>query len=103
MKLWFRSPGGNLRCFYARTFVDSFWRQIKRDAQYQQEDVMDWATHLEHLQAVPKKFDPVAASNEEVLIRCFREGLRPSIQAQIDGRHWELDSWDKVLDKAIEA
>ena len=25
----------------SKTFVDSFWRQIKRDAQYQQEDVID--------------------------------------------------------------
>lgn len=50
-----------------------------------------------------KEFDPLAAPNEEVLIRCFREGLRPSIQAQMDSRHRELDSWDEVLDKAIEA
>ena len=87
----------------SRTFVDSFWRRIKRDAQYQQEDVMDWAAHLEHLQAVLKEFDPLAAPNKEVLIRCFREGLRPSIQTQMDSRHRELDSWDEVLDKAIEA
>ena len=45
---------------------------------------MDWAAHLEHLQAILKAFDPVAAPNKEVLIRCFREGLRPSIQAQMD-------------------
>ena len=63
---------------------------------------MDWAAHLEHLQAVLKEFDPVAALNKEVLIRCFQEGLRSSIQAQMDSRHWELDSWNEVLNKAIE-
>ena len=63
---------------------------------------MDWAAHLEHFQAMLKKFDPVVAPNKEVLIRYFREGLRPSIQAQIDSWYWKLDSWDKVLDKAIE-
>ena len=62
---------------------------------------MDWAIHLEDLQVVLKEFNPVAALNEEVLIRCFQEGLRPSIQAQMDSRHQELDSCNKVLNKAI--
>ena len=44
-----------------RAFVDSYWAKIKRDSQYQQEDVLDWAAHLEHLQAVLRKFDSVAA------------------------------------------
>lgn len=48
----------------SRAFVDSFWQKIKRDSQYQQEDVQDWAAHLEYLQAVLKEFDPVAAPNE---------------------------------------
>ena len=87
----------------SRAFVDGFWRKIKRDSQYQQEDVQDWAAHLEHLQAVLKEFDPIAAPDEEVLIRYFRDGLRPSIQAQMDNRNRELDSWDEVLEKAIEA
>ena len=50
-----------------------------------------------------KKFNPIAAPNKEVLIRYFQEGLQPSIQAQIDSRYWELNFWDKVLDKAIKA
>ena len=64
---------------------------------------MDWAAYLENLQAVLKEFDPVAAPSEEILIYCFQEGFRPSIQAQIDSWHWELDLWDEMLDKAIEA
>ena len=49
------------------------------------------------------EFNLVTASNREVLIQYFQEGLRLSIQAQIDSQHQELDSWNKVLDKAIEA
>ena len=40
---------------------------------------MDWAAHMKHLEAVLKKFDLVAAPNEETLIRYFRDGLHLSI------------------------
>ena len=36
----------------SRAFVDSYWGKIKRDSQYQLEEVLNWAAHLEHLQAV---------------------------------------------------
>ena len=87
----------------SRAFVDSYWKKIKRDSQYQQEDVLDWAAHLEHLQAVLREFDSVAAPNDDSLIRYFREGLRPSIRAQLDARGRDLDSWDEVVEKAVDA
>lgn len=49
-----------------------------------------------------KEFDSVVASNKEILIWCFCEGLRPLIQAQINSQHQELNFWDKVLDKPID-
>ena len=52
---------------------------------------MDWAAHMEHLQAVPKEFDPIVALNEETLICYFRNGLRPSIQAQVDNGGQDLN------------
>ena len=64
---------------------------------------MDWAAHLEHLQAVLQEFDSVMASNEDTMIRYFREGLRPSIRAQLDVRDRELDSWDEIVDKTVDA
>ena len=86
-----------------QAFIDSYWAKIKRDSQYQQEDVLDWAAHLEHLQAVLREFDSVAAPNDDSLIWYFREGLRPSIRAQLDARGRELDSWDEVVEKTINA
>lgn len=59
----------------SKIFVNNFWRQIKQDAQYQQKDILDWAVYLDHLQTVLKEFDPVVASNKEILIWCFQEGL----------------------------
>ncbi len=65
--------------------------KIRRNSQYQQEEVLDWAAHLEHLQVVLKEFDPSDALNETTLIRYFREGLRLSIQAQLDYQERDLD------------
>ena len=64
---------------------------------------MDRAAHLEHLQAVLQEFDSVAAPYEDIMIRYFRKGLRPSIRAQLDVRDRNLDSWDEVVDKTVNA
>lgn len=64
---------------------------------------MDWAAHLEYLKAVLKEFDPVAAPNEDLLIRYFRDGLRPSIRAQLDEWDRDLDNWQEVIERCINA
>ena len=86
-----------------RAFVNSYWAKIKKDSQYQQENVLDWAIYLEYLQAVLQEFDSVAAPNKDTMIRYFREGLRPSIRAQLDVRDRDLNFWDEVVDKTIDA
>ncbi len=60
---------------------------------------MDWAAHLKHLQVVLKEFNRISASNETTLICYFREGLRPSIQAQLDHRKQDLDAWEEMVEK----
>ena len=74
--------------------MDATWSRIKRDSQYQQEEVQDWASHLEHLQSILLEFDAEGAPEESDLIRFFREGLKPSIKAQMEQRGRELDSWE---------
>ena len=59
-----------------------------------QEEVQDWASHLEHLQSILLEFDAEGAPEESDLIRFFREGLKPSIKAQMEQRGRELDSWE---------
>ena len=82
--------------------MDATWSRIKRDSQYQQEEVQDWASHLEHLQSILLKFDAEGALESD-LIRFFREGLKPSIKAQMEQRGRELDSWEELVEKAIDA
>ena len=55
----------------SRAFVNSYLAKIKRNFQYQQENVLDWTAYLEHLQAVLQEFDFVTASNEDTIIRYF--------------------------------
>lgn len=83
--------------------VDSIWSRVKQDSQYQQEGVQDWAFHLEHLQAILIEFDADGAPEKSDLIRSFREGPKPSIKAQMEQRGRELDSWDELVEKAINA
>ena len=37
------------------------------------------------------------------MIQYFREGLRPSIRAQLDARSRDLDSWEEAVKKAVNA
>ena len=84
-------------------FVNSIWSKIKRDSQYQQEEVQDWASHLEHLQSILLEFDTRCAPTEDVLCRYFYEGLRPSIRLWIDEEGRELDGWDSLVKRATRA
>ena len=36
----------------SKSFIDSIWRKLKRDSQYQLKEVYDWASHLEHFQSI---------------------------------------------------
>ena len=84
-------------------FVNSIWSKIKRDSQYQQEEVQDWASHLLHLQSVLVEFDTKCAPAEDVLCRYFYEGLRPSIRLWINKEGRKLDGWNALIKKATRA
>ena len=64
---------------------------------------MDWAAHLEHLQTVLREFNADTVILERVLIRLFRDGLRPSIRAQAKQKGCWKDTWDQAIKKAIMA
>ena len=68
----------------SRAFVDSIWSKTKRDSQYQNEIVQDWAAYLEYLQSILSEFDADGAPKKDTMIRYFREGLKPSIRAEIE-------------------
>ena len=65
----------------SKAFVDTIWSRVKRDSQYQQEEVQDWASHLEHLQSIFQAFDINGALEESDLIWFFWEGLKPLVKA----------------------
>ena len=87
----------------SQAFVDAYWGKIKRDFQYQLEEVFDWAAHLEHLQAVSQRFDPIATPNKKIMIRWLLEGLKPSVRAQLDVWGQHQDSSKEAVKKAVNA
>ena len=84
-------------------FVDSFWKKIKRDSQYQDKLVQDWIAHLEYLQSILIEFDSKWASKEGTMIWYFREGLRPLVRVEIEQRGQKLDSFEELVKKAVDA
>ena len=84
-------------------FVDSIWSKLKRNSQYQLEEVQDWAAYLEYLQSILLEFDDAGAPEEPYLICFFRKGLKPSIQAQMEQRGCELDNGTEIVEKAVNA
>ena len=87
----------------SKSFVDSVWKKLKRDFQYQLEEVYNWASHLEHLQSILMEFDPAAASTESTMVRYFEEGLKPSIKAEMDQDATHLDDYEELVAKAVRA
>ena len=67
----------------SRVFVDSIWKKVKCNSQYQDKSVEVWAAHLEYLQSISIEFNPEYAPKKDTMIRYFRKGLRPSVRVEI--------------------
>ena len=87
----------------SRAFVDSIWKKVKRDSQYQGKSVQDWAAHLKYLQSILIKFDPECATEEGMIIWYFRKGFRPSVKVEMEQCGQKLDSFKELVEKAVDA
>ena len=87
----------------SRAFVDNLWSKFKRNLQYQSESVLDWASHLEHLQSILLEFDADGVPGKPTIIRYFREDLKLFIRAEMEQRGRELDSFEDTVQKAVDA
>ena len=65
--------------------------------------MLDWAVHLEHLQSILLEYNPVGAPTKPTMLRYFREGLKPSILAELEHRDLELESFNQMVKKAVDA
>ena len=86
-----------------RAFVDSIWKKVKRDFQYYNKSIQDWAAHLEYLQSILIKFDPEYAPEKDIMIWHFRDGLRLSMRVEMEQGSQELDSFEELVEKAVNA
>ena len=63
--------------------------------------MLDWAAYLEHLQSILLEYDPVGAPTKPTILRYFREGLKPSVFAELKLQDLELESFDQIVKKAV--
>ena len=82
------------------------WRRrnssrFRRVSQYQQELVLEWAAHLEHLQLILLAYNPVGVPAEPTMLRYFREGPRPPILAELQNEDLELESFVQIIKKTV--
>ncbi len=80
----------------SNAFVGHVWSKLRGDAQYQLEEVQDWAAHLEHLQSILLEFDANNAPGEGQLGRTFYDGLRPWIKLWIANIGEDMP-WDDLV------
>ena len=73
---------------------------MRGDSQHQQEEVQDWAAHLEHLQSILLEFDADCAPSEVQLCHIFYDGLRLSVKLWIGKEGWQKLSWDDLISAA---
>ncbi len=64
----------------SNAFVSHVWSKLRRDAQYQLEELQDWAAYLEHLSSILLEFNANNTFRESQLGRTFYDGLRPLIK-----------------------
>ena len=87
----------------SKSFIDNIWKKLKRDFQYQVEEVYNCASHLKYLQFILMEFDPVTAPTKSTIVRYFEEGLKPSIKVKRDKDNTHLNDSEELVIKAMRA
>ena len=75
---------------------------MKKNSQYQDKSVQEWATHLKYLQSILFKFDTELVFEKGTIICYFCKGLNLSLQVEIEQRDWELDNFKELVQKAVD-
>ena len=87
----------------SQAFIDSIWSKFRRDSQYQLEEARDWASHLQHLQSILSKFDPIRTLDKLTMICYFREGLKLSIKVEMEQQDREAIDFEEMVQKVVNA
>ena len=86
-----------------QAFTNSIYSKFRRDSQYQADYVLDWAAYLEYRQSILLEYDPVGATIELTILKYFQEGLKPFVLAELEYQDLELESFNQIVKKAINA
>lgn len=64
----------------SKLFVNSIWKKIKKDFQYQPKEVYNQVFHFKYLLSILIEFDPAVAPIKSTIVKDFEKGLKPSIK-----------------------
>lgn len=63
--------------------------------------MLDWAFYLKYLQSILLEFDADGVLRESTMIKYFREGIKPSIQAEMEQCNRKLNGFKDKIQKTI--
>lgn len=78
--------------------MNNYWEKIKKDFQYQLEEILNCAAHLEYLQAVFREFDSAINPNKKTMIQYFWKSLRLGLVGCLKPG---IRLWEEVVEKAV--
>ena len=87
----------------SKLFINRIWKKLKRDSQYQLEEVYNWASHLKHFHSILIEFDSITAPTKSTIVRYFEEGLKASIKIEIDQDTTYLNDYKELVAKVRKA
>ena len=65
--------------------------------------MLDWTDYLEHLQSILLKYDLVRAPTKLTILKYFQEGLKLSILTKLEYQDLELESFNQMVKKTVNA
>ena len=86
----------------SNAFVGHVWTKLKRDIQYQFEEIPTWAIHVKYLQSILLEFDANNTFGKSQLGQTFYDSVRPSIKLWIADIGEDMP-WDHLVSAANKA
>ena len=86
-----------------RAFLNIVWKKVKYDSQYKNKLVQDWTVYLEYLQSILIEFNSKWTPEKGTMIWYSRKGLSPLVRIEMEQSSMELDSFKKLVKKAVDA
>ena len=84
-------------------FIDKTWSNFFTYQQRQSETVRAFSVTLQHIYAVLREYDPIAALIESMMIRCMRHAICPEIRAALYNTGERVENFTIFMNRVMSA